>query len=236
MLESLGSIVIISGIIIFILGVFFLDAHLFDDDPPVLKILGALFIVTGVSILFISSGYSLVGYVFLGAVVLGFIYIGFIMGGEKKSFLDFIGMEAIVQDPPQGSSIGEIKIVSQPNKRFLAQPAFKSRNKTFKKGQRVYIVGFTGIIAEIDDILPVSLMTHQRTVAAQPSKERGSKIADCVVCYLPIYENEEWLKTPCCQASSHTKHLLEWVKIKGECPHCHKPLQIGTNATVIIKQ
>ncbi len=42
----------------------------------------------------------------------------------------------------------------------------------------------------------------------------------CMVCKLEIDFNELTLECPECEAKAHKLHLLEWVKIKGYCPHC----------------
>jgi endogenous inhibitor of DNA gyrase (YacG/DUF329 family) len=47
----------------------------------------------------------------------------------------------------------------------------------------------------------------------------------CIVCNLPIRENQQKLFCPYCGNSAHRTHLLEWIKIKGFCPYCRKNLR-----------
>ncbi len=46
----------------------------------------------------------------------------------------------------------------------------------------------------------------------------------CSTCRLIIGIDHEVLSCPNCGASNHKKHLLEWVKIKGNCPSCRERL------------
>ncbi|MHA1578182.1 MAG: RING finger protein [Candidatus Freyarchaeota archaeon] len=48
----------------------------------------------------------------------------------------------------------------------------------------------------------------------------------CIVCNLKIKEGENIVYCPFCGLPSHRDHLLEWLKIKGFCPNCGKPLNI----------
>ena len=50
----------------------------------------------------------------------------------------------------------------------------------------------------------------------------GGKV--CATCRLAIDINEDILTCPHCGALSHANHLKEWIKIKGACPACRKPL------------
>ncbi|MHA1232676.1 MAG: hypothetical protein ACTSRP_21200 [Candidatus Helarchaeota archaeon] len=50
------------------------------------------------------------------------------------------------------------------------------------------------------------------------------RLSRCIVCNLPIKENEKAVKCPHCRNWAHTDHLLEWIKIKGKCPFCSRPL------------
>ena len=44
----------------------------------------------------------------------------------------------------------------------------------------------------------------------------------CIVCNLPIADNEEVGRCPHCAHSAHLDHFLEWIKIKGVCPFCKR--------------
>ncbi len=49
--------------------------------------------------------------------------------------------------------------------------------------------------------------------------ECGVTLDKCGVCNLVI-GNDESTKCPFCGQPAHTDHLLEWLKLKGTCPHC----------------
>lgn len=47
------------------------------------------------------------------------------------------------------------------------------------------------------------------------------KIIDtCSVCKLSVFASEELFECPICHRKAHLPHFLEWLKIKGYCPHC----------------
>ena len=48
-------------------------------------------------------------------------------------------------------------------------------------------------------------------------------VGKCSVCELSIYLSDDTLMCPVCDESAHRDHLLEWIKVKGNCPNC------GTN-------
>lgn len=50
----------------------------------------------------------------------------------------------------------------------------------------------------------------------------GGKV--CATCRLAIDAQDETLNCPSCEAPSHKRHLLEWIKIKGTCPSCRTQL------------
>ncbi len=51
-----------------------------------------------------------------------------------------------------------------------------------------------------------------------------SEGTQCTTCKLNIGQGEDSLHCPYCKRPSHSKHLLEWLKIKGECPNCKEKL------------
>ena len=46
----------------------------------------------------------------------------------------------------------------------------------------------------------------------------------CSTCKLPIGQDEQTIHCPFCKKPSHTNHLQEWVRIKGNCPNCKEQL------------
>ncbi|MEM3585844.1 MAG: hypothetical protein QXO71_00860 [Candidatus Jordarchaeaceae archaeon] len=53
-----------------------------------------------------------------------------------------------------------------------------------------------------------------------------TKLSRCTVCNLEIKEENRKVHCPFCGLPAHRDHLLEWLKIKGFCPNCAKPLDI----------
>ena len=52
----------------------------------------------------------------------------------------------------------------------------------------------------------------------------GLDLKKCMVCNLIIGRGEEVVKCPNCSELAHRAHLLEYLKIKAQCPLCGKPL------------
>ncbi len=62
-------------------------------------------------------------------------------------------------------------------------------------------------------------------VTAYPCPEcGGGKV--CATCRLAIDMEDSILTCPHCDAPSHSRHLLEWVKIKGVCPSCRNSISL----------
>ncbi len=60
-----------------------------------------------------------------------------------------------------------------------------------------------------------------------PSRSSDLNILDeCIICHLPITDNQALILCPHCLSCAHTTHFLEWVKIKGYCPFCSTPLKL----------
>lgn len=57
-----------------------------------------------------------------------------------------------------------------------------------------------------------------------PPLEEGA-LSPCIVCRLPIKQGSAVLGCPRCGGFAHRRHLLEWVKVKGRCPYCHRKLK-----------
>ncbi|MFX1476034.1 MAG: hypothetical protein ACFFCO_11245, partial [Promethearchaeota archaeon] len=57
-----------------------------------------------------------------------------------------------------------------------------------------------------------------------PPLEKGA-LSPCIVCRLPIKPGSAVLGCPHCGGFAHKRHLLEWIKVKGACPYCHKKLK-----------
>lgn len=46
----------------------------------------------------------------------------------------------------------------------------------------------------------------------------------CMVCNSPLSSTDAILQCPHCGGRAHRIHLLEYLKVKGKCPHCQKDL------------
>ena len=46
----------------------------------------------------------------------------------------------------------------------------------------------------------------------------------CMVCHLPIQFTDSVLRCPHCKGQAHRIHILEYLKVKGTCPHCQMNL------------
>ena len=73
----------------------------------------------------------------------------------------------------------------------------------------------------------------EKAVKKKPMEERvirredkGKVIGRCSICKHVIREKEKIVSCPFCDEQYHFEHLMEWVKIRGECPNCQKKLQL----------
>lgn len=46
----------------------------------------------------------------------------------------------------------------------------------------------------------------------------------CSVCMSPIKAGESFVRCPYCDVPSHYSHIVEWIKVKPQCPNCRKKL------------
>ncbi|MBD3189193.1 MAG: hypothetical protein GF308_01040 [Candidatus Heimdallarchaeota archaeon] len=52
----------------------------------------------------------------------------------------------------------------------------------------------------------------------------GSERPVCIVCLSDLRKEEEIVITPCCRNYAHSKHLENWLEVKGYCPSCLKEI------------
>lgn len=57
-------------------------------------------------------------------------------------------------------------------------------------------------------------------IAIKDLKER------CIVCKLPIKAGRKYILCPHCKKPAHYSHLVEWIKVQGTCPVCHKKIRL----------
>jgi hypothetical protein len=53
----------------------------------------------------------------------------------------------------------------------------------------------------------------------------GGAQLECSVCKAGIVSGDTLVKCPYCGVLSHREHLLEWIKVKGNCPNCSETLR-----------
>lgn len=46
----------------------------------------------------------------------------------------------------------------------------------------------------------------------------------CAVCGRPLEATDPVSQCPHCEAMAHQDHLLDWIRLKGNCPACRKPV------------
>jgi len=47
----------------------------------------------------------------------------------------------------------------------------------------------------------------------------------CMICALEIRDTDDVVFCPYCYYPAHREHMLEWLHVKGICPHCRRPLR-----------
>ncbi len=64
-----------------------------------------------------------------------------------------------------------------------------------------------------------------RKIQTQPLKVATSDLEDrCSVCLSVIKAGESFIRCPHCEIPSHYSHIVEWIKVKPQCPNCKKKL------------
>jgi hypothetical protein len=61
---------------------------------------------------------------------------------------------------------------------------------------------------------------------SQPLRIASSDLQErCSVCRGPIRSGQSFVSCPHCDSSAHYSHLMEWIKVKAQCPHCRQKLR-----------
>jgi hypothetical protein len=64
-----------------------------------------------------------------------------------------------------------------------------------------------------------------KKIQTQPLKVATSDLEDrCSVCLSVIKAGESFVRCPFCDIPSHYSHIVEWIKVKPQCPNCKKKL------------
>ncbi|MCE7743188.1 MAG: E3 ubiquitin protein ligase [Candidatus Heimdallarchaeota archaeon] len=77
-----------------------------------------------------------------------------------------------------------------------------------------------------EEVKPVVI---KEKVSKLPKKQRlksaTAELDDrCSVCMSPIKAGESFVRCPFCEIPSHYAHIVEWIKVKPQCPNCRKKL------------
>ena len=93
----------------------------------------------------------------------------------------------------------------------IAAETIEQQEKTVEKKEKVKPV----VIKEKVSKLPKK----------QRLKSATTELDDrCSVCMSPIKAGESFVRCPFCEIPSHYAHIVEWIKVKPQCPNCRKKL------------
>ena len=68
----------------------------------------------------------------------------------------------------------------------------------------------------------ISNQSSQGEIIAQENMKEN-----CIVCRRPMSKGQRIVCCPFCQKYAHYSHLVEWIKVQGTCPNCHKKLRVS---------
>lgn len=46
----------------------------------------------------------------------------------------------------------------------------------------------------------------------------------CMICKLPLKQDQEIKQCPMCNSLFHQNHIIDWLRVKGKCPVCQQTL------------
>ncbi|MBA7526929.1 hypothetical protein ES705_19100 [subsurface metagenome] len=71
----------------------------------------------------------------------------------------------------------------------------------------------------------VDTKTKKKAKARQPLKVATSDLDErCSVCMSHIKAGDNFIRCPFCDTPSHYSHIIEWIKVKPQCPNCKQKL------------
>ncbi len=71
----------------------------------------------------------------------------------------------------------------------------------------------------------VDTKTKKKVKARQSLKVATSDLDErCSVCMSHIKAGENFIRCPFCDTPSHYSHIIEWIKVKPQCPNCKQKL------------
>jgi len=84
-----------------------------------------------------------------------------------------------------------------------------------------YLIQFEDYNMMVGQIPPRFLVSSEEIIGEWD----WNKVDRCIVCNLPIQKEDIIARCPDCGNPAHRAHLLEWIKIKGICPFCHRNIK-----------
>ena len=70
-----------------------------------------------------------------------------------------------------------------------------------------------------------TIVIEERMPTTQTLKTATTELDErCSVCMSPIKAGESFVRCPFCDVPSHYSHIVEWIKVKPQCPNCRKKL------------
>ena len=70
-----------------------------------------------------------------------------------------------------------------------------------------------------------TVVIKERLPKTQTLKSATAELDErCSVCMSPIKAGESFVRCPFCEVPSHYAHIVEWIKVKPQCPNCRKKL------------
>jgi len=131
---------------------------------------------------------------------------------EADAVLATIGKSIDDISPADVVEVSEIEpsVILEEEKSLEELEAIASEVKEEIKAEEI-------VIKEKDEI-PKKILTQPLKVATSDLEDR------CSVCLSIIKAGESFVRCPHCDIPSHYSHIVEWIKVKPQCPNCKKKL------------
>ncbi len=243
----IGIIILMLAISLFIIFSIIGEHH--QDEPPILFLMSpALFVMS----IFLFWGYNILiagigGVVSLLLIV--FSWWTLFTPAVVVSSKDYVGLPGIALEDLDRHIPREIKVYLRNGNEVvlnaIIDPEQTNRIKIPARST-IYISSFDGVIAKVAPNIPVILNSSNNKGLPNPFSNlqkriknkfmNATKIGNCAICKLPITKYQDYLKLPCCKALAHKEHILEWLKIKGTCPHCKTRIKWNGNKLLLINE
>jgi len=98
-----------------------------------------------------------------------------------------------------------------------------STSQTFDELSKI-VEGDTDKVVEVEKF-DADTKTKKKVKARQPLKVATSDLDErCSVCMSHIKAGDNFIRCPFCDTPSHYSHIVEWIKVKPQCPNCKQKL------------